>query len=135
MRIELAKLTLVGTRITTKPPGTPAVVFLNKLNLYFHHFYFPAQLVGGFTLGDLLDLPRSQVSSRLPPGTCLHFLFERSEFLIATSPPKKLCVRSTNLGFSEGSANRYCCTYYVPDTYVPHFMIPGTYYVPDTYVL
>ena len=24
-------------------------------------------------------------------------------------------------------------TYYVPDTYVPHFMIPGTYYVPDTY--
>ena len=24
-------------------------------------------------------------------------------------------------------------TYYVPDTYVRHFMIPGTYYVPDTY--
>ena len=24
-------------------------------------------------------------------------------------------------------------TYYVPDTYVPKFMIPGTYYVPDTY--
>ena len=24
-------------------------------------------------------------------------------------------------------------TYYVPDTYVPHFMIPGTYYVPNTY--
>ena len=24
-------------------------------------------------------------------------------------------------------------TYYVPDTYVPTFMIPGTYYVPDTY--
>ena len=24
-------------------------------------------------------------------------------------------------------------TYYVPDTYVPHFMIPGTYYVPSTY--
>ena len=44
------------------------------------------------------------------------FLFERSEFLIATSKKKNLCVCSTNLGFS-----------------VPHFMIPGTYYVPDTY--
>ena len=32
----------------------------------------------------------------------------------------RLCVCSTNLGFSGGSANRYCCTYYVPDTYVPH---------------
>ena len=38
----------------------------------YHHFYFPAQLVGGFTLSDLLDKPWSQVSS-LPPGTCLHF--------------------------------------------------------------
>ena len=38
-----------------------------------HHFYFPAQLVGGFTLSDLLDKPWSQVSS-LPPGTCLQFL-------------------------------------------------------------
>ena len=25
-------------------------------------------------------------------------------------------------------------TYYVPDAYVPHLMIPGTYHVPDTYV-
>ena len=33
-----------------------------------HHFYFPAQLVGGFTLSDLLDKPWSQVSSLLPPG-------------------------------------------------------------------
>ena len=62
-----------------------------------------------------------------------HLLFERSEFLIATSKKKSLCVRSTNLGFSGGSANRYCCSYYVPDMYAPHFMIPGTYYVPDTY--
>ena len=40
-----------------------------------HHFYFPAQLIGGFTLSDLLDKQRSQVSSLLPPvrGTCLHF--------------------------------------------------------------
>ena len=66
-------------------------------------------------------------------------------------------MRSTNLGFS---GEKICAcvrlilvlvwgTYYVPDTYVPHFMIPGTYqvrimyqirmipgtyYVPDTYV-
>ena len=53
---------------------------------------------------------------------------------------KNLCVCS-NLGFS---GEKICAcvrlilvlvwgTYYVPDTYVPHFMIPGTYYVPDTY--
>ena len=30
-----------------------------------------------------------------------YFLFERSEFLIATSKKKNLCVRSTNLGFSR----------------------------------
>ena len=33
----------------------------------------PPELVRGFTLSDLLDKPRSQVSSLLPPGTCLHF--------------------------------------------------------------
>ena len=38
-----------------------------------HHFHFPAQLEGGFTLGDLLDKPWSQVSSLLSPGTCLYF--------------------------------------------------------------
>ena len=54
-------------------------------------------------------------------------------------PKKKMF--STNLGFS---GEKICAcvrlilvlvwgTYYVPDTYVPHFMIPGTYYVPDTY--
>ena len=37
---------------------------------HYHHFYIQAQLVGGFTLSDLLDKPWSQVSS-LPPGTCL----------------------------------------------------------------
>ena len=31
------------------------------------HFHFPAQLLGGFTLSDLLDKPWSQVSSLLPP--------------------------------------------------------------------
>ena len=29
--------------------------------VYNHHFYFPAQLVGGFTLSELLDKPWSQV--------------------------------------------------------------------------
>ena len=33
-----------------------------------HHFYLPAQLVGGFALSDLLEKPWSQVSSLLPPG-------------------------------------------------------------------
>ena len=37
------------------------------------HFDFSAQLVGGSTLSDLLDKPWSQVSSVLPPGTCLQF--------------------------------------------------------------
>ena len=50
--------------------------------------------------------------------TSFFILFERSEFLIptwvtpqyrATSPPQNMCVCSTNLGFSGGSANRYCC--------------------------
>ena len=40
-------------------------------------------LVGGFTLGDLLDKPWSQVSSLLPPGTCLYFL-SRIRLSIAT---------------------------------------------------
>ena len=81
-------------------------------------------------------------------GGQLISLFERSEFLIATS--KKIymyvicvCVRvcSTNIGFSV-EKNCACVrlilvlvwgTYYVPDTYVPHFMIPGTQ-IPGTYV-
>ena len=51
-------------------------------------------------------------------------------------------MRATSLVFS-GEKNCACVRlilvlvwgmYYVPDTYVPHFMIPGTYYVPDTYV-
>ena len=31
-----------------------------------HHFYFPAPLVGGFTLSVLLDKPWSQVASAVP---------------------------------------------------------------------
>ena len=43
-------------------------------SLFVCKFYFPAQLIGGFSLSDLLDKPWSQVTSHLPPGTCLQFL-------------------------------------------------------------
>ena len=85
------------------------------------------------------------------------YLFERSEFLIATSKyiqkknlcagstnlglsgEKKLSVCSTNLGFSGGSANRYCrtlgqydtryvlCTRYVCTWYQPAEIYTSTY--------
>ena len=51
--------------------------------VYSYHSYFPAQLVGGFTLSDHLDKPWSQVSS-LPPGMCLQFL-SRIGFSIPTA--------------------------------------------------
>ena len=60
--------------------------------------------------------------------TFFNFLFERSEFLIATSQKKNLCVCSTNLGFSVGKKLCVC------STNLGFSMIPGTYYVPDTYV-
>ena len=51
----------------------------------------------------------------------LPFLFERSEFLIATSPKKtSVCVRLILV--LEGSLKRMYHTYYVPDTYVPGIM-------------
>ena len=70
-------------------------------------------------------------------------LFERSEFLIATSKKNCACVRLilVLVGGRQTAivVARYDSmipgTYYVPDTSVPHFMIPGTYYVlVDTYV-
>ena len=39
----------------------------------YRHFCFPARSSRSFTLCDLLDKPWSQVSSILPPDTCLHF--------------------------------------------------------------
>ena len=69
-------------------------------------------------------------------------LFERSEFLIDTSKKKICecvrlicaCVRLILvLVGGRQTAIVVRTRYYVPDTYVPHFMIPGTYYVPDTY--
>ena len=59
-----------------------------------------------------------QLSLVVATATVSFYVFERSEFPIPTwvipqywapSPPKNLCVCSTNLGFSGGSANRYCC--------------------------
>ena len=52
----------------------PVHMFFSFIYFFYHHFYFPAQLGGGFTLRDLLDKPWSQVSSLLPPGTCLQSL-------------------------------------------------------------
>ena len=47
--------------VAVGPLGTePAPPFLN------HNFYFPDQLVGGFTLSDRLDKPWAQVSSLFP---------------------------------------------------------------------
>ena len=48
--------------------------YIHILYIYIsHHVYFPAQLVGGFTLSDPMEKPWSQVSSLPPLGTCLHF--------------------------------------------------------------
>ena len=74
----------------------------------------------------------------------LLFLFERSEFLIATSPPKNLCVCSTNLGFSVGYVlcTRYVCTWYQPATQIRMYLVsagrrtfrPWTYTSDDSYM-
>ena len=46
-------------------------------SFFSHHFCFPAQLVGGFPLSDLLDKPWSQVSSLLPPVRAFIFIAHR----------------------------------------------------------
>ena len=72
---------------------------------FFHHFYFPAQFVGGFTLSDLPDKPWSQVSSLLPPGTCLQFL-SHIGFSIPTARPF-----SSNVANSRSRAFRLSIFY------------------------
>ena len=62
-------------------PGQHSVLFIYFFN---DHFHFPVQLVGGFTLSDLLDKPWSQVPPLFPPGTCLQFL-SRIGFSIPTA--------------------------------------------------
>ena len=51
-----------------------------------NHFYFPAQLVGGFTLSDLLDKPWSQVgvASLLPPVRAFNFIAHRVQLVEGT---------------------------------------------------
>ena len=51
-----------------------AVLIYTSKYIYRHYFYFPAQLVDGFVLSDLLDKPWSQVSSLLPPVYAFQFL-------------------------------------------------------------
>ena len=49
------------------------ILFYFILFYFDHYVYFPAQLVGGFTLSDLLDKPWSQVSSLPPPVRAFSF--------------------------------------------------------------
>ena len=61
---------------------SPLLLFMAAfLYLFFgHHFYFPAQLVGGFTLSDLLDNLWSQVSSLLPPVRAFNIYSSEASF-------------------------------------------------------
>ena len=59
--------------------ATASFFFFSNLLLFFdHHFYFPAQLVGGFTLSDLLNKSRGH-SCRLfsPPVRAFIFVAHR----------------------------------------------------------
>ena len=60
----------VRTDSSTTAPAVQLFAFLCDCLFFTHHFYYPAQPVGGFTLGGLLDkvMSWSQVSSRLSPA-------------------------------------------------------------------
>ena len=47
------------------------------LYMFNYHFYFPAVLVRGFTVSDVLDQPWSQVSSLPPPVLAFIFIAHR----------------------------------------------------------
>ena len=83
-----------------------------------YHFHFPARLVGGFTPSDFLDKPWSQVSSLLPPGTCLQFS-SRIGFSIPTA--RRF---SSNVANSRARAFRLSIFYArkSPDEYVHSVM-------------
>ena len=68
--------------VIEKPSTRGIVLFFFCFN---NHFYFRAQLVGGFTLSDLLDKPWSQVSAPSPSGMCLHFYRAQAWFSIPTA--------------------------------------------------
>ena len=91
------KETRVIHRLAASTPVTPTNIMQH--HFHDHHFYFPAQLVGGFTLIDLLDKPWSQVSS-LPPGTCLQPL-SRIRFSLPTA--RRL---TSNVANSRSRASR-----------------------------
>ena len=80
-------------------------IYTRILFLFFfssnHHFYFPAYLVGGFTLSDLLGKPWPQVSYLLPPSTCL-YLLSCTGFSIPTARQF-----SSNVANSRSRAFRY----------------------------
>ena len=60
-------------------------------------------------MNDLTISPEKSLHLKTGKNVLL-FLFERSEFLIATSPQKNLCVCSTNLGFNGEKKLCLCST-------------------------
>ena len=67
--------------------------------------------------------PYRPCSGMVRRTTAVIYSFERGELLIATSKNIYKCVCSINLGFSGGSANRYC---YAPaGVEVPHGFLDG----------
>ena len=98
-------------RTSTQQPVDPGLCLSNICHnhfffFFYHHFYFPAQLVGGFTHSDLPEKPWSQVSSLLPPGTCLQFL-SRIGFSIPTAHRF-----SSNVANSRSRAFRLLSNFY-----------------------
>ena len=77
-------LILLYTRYQVPGIGVHQSFFFFLFFSFDLHFYFRAQLVGGFTLRGLLDEPWSQVSSLLPAGARLQFL-SRIGFSIPTA--------------------------------------------------
>ena len=71
--------------------------------LVSHRFYSPAQPAQGFTRNDLLDKPWSQVSSLLPPGTCIRF----NRALGSAFPPFSFLRSSTFMVFSKFTISRF----------------------------
>ena len=80
-------LILLYTRYQVPGIGVHQSFFFFLFFSFDLHFYFRAQLVGGFNLSDLLEKPWSEVPSRFPPDTCLQF--------------------SSRIGFSVPTARRF----------------------------
>ena len=81
------------------------LVYILYIYIYFffdHDLNFPAQLVGGLTLSDLLDKPWSQVSSFLPPVHMPSIFLSRTGFTIPNA--RRF---SSNVANSRSRAFRY----------------------------